>query len=246
MANERLVYDGLQQCPYLDGHVARMPLYRQAKYLGLEQADVRFQNQERRVGTCLYRPDCPTCSACRGIRIVVDDFSPTRSQRRVMKRWRDRYRIEYGPPKCSPEVLRMYNAHKDQRGLREDGAGAMTAEGYIGWLVNSCFHTMEMRYYVDDRLVGLGVLDLGATAASSVYFFFDPSPDVSKLSPGVFSVLEELAFCRTTGRKYLYLGLYVRDCTELSYKRNYYPHERVEFGNWVRYDRREDDPHYQG
>ena len=59
-----------------------MPLYRQFRYLDLAQADVRFQNQERRVGTCLYKPECPTCHACRGIRVQVDDFRPTRSQRR--------------------------------------------------------------------------------------------------------------------------------------------------------------------
>ena len=140
----------------------------------------------------------------------------------------------------------MYNAHKDVRGLREEDASPMTADGYVGWLVNSCFHTMEMRYFFDDQLVGVGVMDLGKEAASSVYFFFDPAPEIARLSPGVFSVLEEINFCRASGRKYLYLGLYVRDCSELAYKRNYYPHQRVEQGRWVSYGSRDEDPHITG
>ena len=119
----------------------------------------------------------------------------------------------------------------------------MTADCYVGWLVKSCFHTMEMRYYYDEALVGVGILDLGQNSASSVYYFFDPEPEISKLSPGVFSVMQELEFCRATGRKYLYLGLYVRGCKELSYKRNYYPHERVDQGAWKLYAEAGADPH---
>jgi arginine-tRNA-protein transferase len=175
--------------------------------------------------------------------VLVDDFKPTRSQRRVLKRWGENYRIEYGPPVCSGETLRLFNKHKDERNLREEGSTSMTEDGYAGWLMNSCFHTMEMRYFFKDRLVGVGILDLGEVAVSSVYFFFDPDSELSKLSPGVFSALQEIEFCRATGRKYLYLGLYVRKCSELSYKRNYYPHERVEQGTWTRHESSAVDPH---
>lgn len=223
--------------------MARMPLYRQMQYLTLEQADLRFQNQERRVGTCLYRTDCPTCSACRGVRVLANDFKPSRSQRRVMSRWKGHLRIEYGPASCSDQKLQLFNKHKNVRNLREEGSTEMSADGYVGWLVNSCFHTMEMRYYFDDALVGVGIMDLGQTSASSVYYFFDPDVTVSRLSPGVFSVMQELEFCRATGRKYLYLGLYVRDCSELSYKRNYYPHERFDQGEWRCYSGSKTDPH---
>ena len=106
----------------------------------------------------------------------------------------------------------------------------MDALGYISWLVNSCMLTIEMRYFFDDVLVGVGIIDLGRDAASSVYFYFDP--DKADLSPGTFSALEEIAFCRRTGRSHLYLGLYVEDCRHLSYKANFRPHERLVDGDW--------------
>lgn len=239
LSDEQLVYDGLQSCPYLDGRVARMPLYRQNRRLTPEQADVRLANAERRVGFSLYRTECPTCTECKGIRVLVGEFRPSKSQRRVARRWEalgDRLVIQTGRPTWSDEKLDLFNRHKFERGLAESDAEPMDAYGYAGWLLHSCTPTIEMTYHLDGALIGVGILDLGATSSSSVYFYFDPSPEISRLSPGVFSVLQEIAFCARTGRTHHYLGLWVRDCPSLSYKSAYYPHERLEDGDWRRYD----------
>ncbi len=236
MRRQILVYDGLHGCPYLPGKVARLPLYRQLAALTPEEADARFANAERRVGEALYRTACPTCRACQGIRVPVAAFVPTRSQRRVLKRWPAEGRIEVGPAFVSPQKVALFNAHKRARGLAEPDDVPMGAAEYAGWLVESCFETVEMRYYLGDRLIGVGVMDLGARSASSVYFYFDPAPEVSRLSPGVYSALQEIAFCRRTGREHLYLGLYVADCDQLNYKADYRPHERLVDGDWRRFD----------
>lgn len=238
MKKELLVYDGLQRCPYLPGKVARMPLYRQLRRLTPAETDERLANAERRVGHALYRTSCPTCTACRGIRIPVAAFQPSKSQRRVAKRLAH-LRVECGPPTYSQEKLDLFNRHKRERDLHDRDEPEMTPVGYVGWLVQSCTSTMEMSYFLDDRLVGVGILDLGRASASSVYFFFDPDPAFAKLSPGVFSVLQEIDFCRKTGRDYLYLGLWVRDCPQLAYKADYLPHERLEDGDWRIYGSRD-------
>lgn len=231
---ESLVYDGLQKCPYLPGRVARLPLYRQHRRLTLDETDGRFSSSERRVGGALYRTACPTCRACQGLRIVVDEFTPSRSQRRVAARWAERGRVEIGAPTVDAEKIALYNRHKQERDLAEPDDEAMTPLGYESWLVQSCFLTIEMRYYLDDRLAGVGIVDLGRTAASSVYFYFDPTPEIGRLSPGVFSALQEIELCRRTGREHLYLGLYVADSRHLAYKADYRPHERNFDGDWRR------------
>lgn len=231
---QKLVYDGLQRCPYRDGQVARMPLYRQLRRLTLDEADVRFENAERRVGSCLYQTSCPTCTACEGLRVPVADFKPSKSQRRVLNRWKGRARIEYGAATSSEAKLDLFNRHKRERGLISGEDQEMSAMGYASWLVHSCFATMEMRYFLDDRLVGVGIVDLGRRAISSVYFYFDPDPALLKHSPGVYSALMEIELCRQTGRDWLYLGLYVADCSKLNYKAQYRPHERLFDGAWRR------------
>ena len=243
MKKELLVYDGLQRCPYLPGKVARMPLYRQLRRLHPFETDRRLANAERRVGNALYRTSCPTCTACKGIRIPVNAFNPSRSQRRVWKRMSQRVEVSVGPPTFTAEKLELFNRHKRERGLHDPDEPEMTAVGYVGWLVHSCMNTVEMTYTMDGAIVAVGIVDVGHKAASSVYFFFDPSPGFAKLSPGVFSVMQEVAFCQATGRDFLYLGLWVRDCAPLAYKSNYYPHERLEDGDWLRYDSHDAEPH---
>jgi len=227
---QKLVYDGLQRCPYLEGRVARMPLYRQLRRLSLDETDLRFENAERRVGACLYRTECPTCTACEGIRIPVADFKPSKSQRRVANKWARHGRVEVGPVTFDADKLDLFNRHKRERGLVADDDGEMTPLGYVSWLVQSCVFTIEMRYFYDDELVGVGIVDLGRISASSVYFYFDP--DKSKLSPGVYSALREIELCRQSGRRYLYLGLFVEDCRHLSYKSQFRPHQRLVGGVW--------------
>lgn len=234
---QSLAYDGLQACPYRSGQVARLPLWRQLDALDLDQADAAFAGGERRVGRALYHTACPTCRACEPIRVLAAEFRPSRSQRRAARRWADAGgRVEVGPPEVDPERLGLYRAHKAGRGLAQDDDEPMTEDGYFGWLVDSCLPTVEMRYLIGDRLVGVGVADVGRTALSSVYFYFDPAPEVARLSPGVVSALEEIDLCARSGRPYLYLGLYVGDCAHLSYKADYHPHERYIDGDWRRSD----------
>ena len=227
---EKLVYDGLQRCPYLPGQVARLPLYRQDRRLTPDETDERLARAERRMGRCLYHAACPTCRACEGLRIDVAGFQPSKSQRRVLSRWGDRGRILYGTPTIDDEKLALYQRHKRERGLADADDPPMTAEAYQAWLVDSCMWHLEMRYYWLDRLVGVGIVDLGRTAASSVYFYFDP--EIGELSPGVYSVLQEVELCRRTHRAHLYLGLYVADCSHLAYKAGYRPHQRRIDGAW--------------
>ncbi|MFT7520598.1 MAG: arginyl-tRNA--protein-N-Asp/Glu arginylyltransferase [Kiritimatiellia bacterium] len=214
-----------------------MPLYRQQRKLSPAQADERFARAERRVGFSLYRTECPTCTACTGLRVVVSEFRPTRSQRRVAKRWRalgDRLRVTVGVPSWSEDKLAMFNRHKLQRGLADEQGELMDAYGYAAWLMHSCMLTIEMCYYIDDQLVAVGIVDVGQASASSVYFYFDPSDEISRLSPGVYSVMREVAWCARTNRSHYYLGLWVRDCASLSYKANYHPHELLRDGVWRR------------
>src|SRR5262245_33329227 len=107
-----------------------MPLYRQLRRLTLDETDRRLANAERRVGTCLYRTACPTCQACEGIRIPVENFAPSKSQRRVAKRWEGAGRVEIGPVTLTDEKLSLFNRHKRERGLAQPDDEEMTPLGY--------------------------------------------------------------------------------------------------------------------
>lgn len=225
---EQVVHDELEPCPYLEGQVARLPLRWQLEPLSGAELDLALDQGDRRVGRMLYRTSCPACSACEPLRIPVDRFRPSRSQRRVQRRNED-LRVEVGPATFSEEKLALYNRHKFERGLARQES-PMTRRGYEGWFLRTCVRTIEMRYLAAGRLVGLGILDQGARDCSSVYFFFDP--DEHRRSLGTYSTLCEIEWLRRQGGRYHYMGLYVADSQHLAYKASFHPHERRVGGQW--------------
>lgn len=232
MQREILVHDELEPCPYLDGQTARLPLRWQRTTLSPEELDAALARGERRVGRMLYRPTCPSCVACEPLRVPVAELVWSRSQRRVWKRNAD-LRVEVGPASYSDQKLALFNRHKLERGLAREER-ALGAEGYAGWFLRTCARTIETRYLLGDRLVGVGILDMGARDLSSVYFYFDP--DEADRSLGTFSALYECEWLRLQGGRHYYLGLYVEQSRHVSYKGQYHPHERLIDGEWRRFE----------
>jgi len=229
----RVVWDHPEECPYLPGQVARMPMRVPTDTLAPAEFDGLLAEGDRRNGVMLYRTRCPNCTACEPIRIPVDTFEVNKGQRRVLRRNED-LRMELGPPLLTEQHLELMNRHKLERGLSTLGV-PLDAEQYRSWLVMSCVDTQEVRYFVGERLVAVSILDMGAESCSSVYHYFDPSE--AQRSIGVYSVLQEIELCRARGIRWYYLGLYVADCTHLSYKANYYPHQRRIGGVWTTFER---------
>lgn len=196
----------------------------------------RLHVGDRRQGLVLYRPNCPACKACEAIRLDVEVFEPNKTQRRVHRRGLRNFEVEIGPPLLSSDRVALYNKHKVGRELLGEG-DPIDETGYGAFLVDSCTESFELRYRLigQDELAGVAIVDRGSDALSAVYTYFDP--ELAKLSPGVFSVLEQVELCKRWGLRWLYLGLYVADCSSMAYKATYLPHERLDNGRWVPFER---------
>ena len=88
-----------------------------------------------------------------------------------------------------------------------------------------CYH---MKYYVDDKFIAVGVVDLFPNCLSSVYFFYEP--EYKHLSLGVIGALKEIEYVQEMRPffpefKYYYLGYYVQNCQKMVYKGEYEPAE---------------------
>jgi arginine-tRNA-protein transferase len=225
----KIIEQSLEDCPYLPGQVACLPLRFPIDRVTPEGFDALLVRGDRRAGPVLYRTRCPACTACEPLRVGVASFRPSRSQWRVWRKNEREVRVELGSPAVTPRHVELYNRHKLERGLSR--GEPLDEQGYRLHLLESCVDTREVRYHVGDALVAVSILDFGSDSCSSVYHYFDP--DESARSLGVFSVLAEIALCQKLGLRFYYLGLYVRDCKSLSYKASYRPHERLIDGNWI-------------
>ncbi|MEC7986350.1 MAG: arginyltransferase [Myxococcota bacterium] len=231
-ARERIVYQELEPCPYIEGESSLMPLRWQLWRLTPTEFDRSLAQGDRRVGKMLYRTECPDCKACEPIRVPVRTFKRSKSQRRTWNKCAE-VEVEIGRVLFTATRLKMYNRHKHERGLAKNER-LMTRESYEGWFSKTCTDTQEFRYKLNGKIIGISVLDFGENDASSVYFFFDP--DYSHLSLGTFSALYEIDWMNRNGMRYYYLGLFVESCAHLKYKSRYYPNERLINGQWVRFD----------
>ena len=231
---ELLVHDEPMGCPYLPDQTARLPLRLPLARLSRTQLDQRLRLGERRQGRLVYRTDCPQCQACEAIRIPVRDFELNRTQRRVVRRGRSLIETELGPVQTDERRALLYNKHKLERGLAQDG-GLTSAASYAVVLADSCCETFELRFSVGGALIGVAIVDRSERALSAVYCYYDPAH--AALSPGVYSILYQLDLCRRWGLDYLYLGLTIDRCDAMLYKRRYLPHERLLAGSWQRFER---------
>ena len=232
-AREVLVHEGTSPCPYLRGETARLPWRLPLRPLSRAEFSQRLIAGDRRQGMLLYRPACPTCNACQAIRLDVQEFRPSRSQRRVLRRGGHELHTQIARPTLTLEKVRLYNRHKIERGLLV-GQELVDPTGYEEFLVDTCAETFELSYSYGGTLVGVAVTDRAADALSAVYCFYDP--DFGWLSPGTFSILTQIELCRAWGLRYLYLGLYVAGCAAMAYKAHFLPHERLVNGRWDRFD----------
>ncbi|XP_066584197.1 arginyl-tRNA--protein transferase 1-like isoform X3 [Prorops nasuta] len=83
------------------------------------------------------------------------------------------------------------------------------------------YGSFHEQYWLDGKLIAVGVIDILPLCVSSVYFFYDP--DYSYLSLGTFSSLRELYLTRQLNKiqnnlKYYYMGFYIHSCPKMRYK----------------------------
>lgn len=235
----RVIQDRFDRCVYRPGQISRCPARVPAEPLSPGQLDILLNEGDQRVGGTVFRTTCPFCHACEPVRIDVASFTLSHSHRRVWARNERDLRVDIGPPALSRRRVGLWNRHRRVRGLLTDQS-RRDPLGYHEWLVESCAPTVEVRYTLDDRLVGLSLLDLGSISANSAYHYYDPS--LAKRSIGVYSVLKEIELCHSLGIRWYYLGLWAADSVPLQYKSKYYPHERFVRGTWKRFESREQDP----
>ncbi|XP_030298250.1 arginyl-tRNA--protein transferase 1 isoform X4 [Sparus aurata] len=88
------------------------------------------------------------------------------------------------------------------------------------------YGSFHQQYWLDGRIVAVGVIDILPTCVSSVYLYYHP--DFASLSLGSYSALREIAFTRQLQKQspklsFYYLGFYIHSCPKMRYKGQYRP-----------------------
>lgn len=229
-------------CPYLPDQVERKVFTHLVGPRAAEMNDILTQGGFRRSQNIAYRPACENCRACVSVRILVDEFQPTRSMKRVLASNRDIVSSAI-PADPSTEQYSLFRKYLDSRHL-EGGMSDMSALDYAIMVEDTHVRTRLIEYRerkpgfgVDSsrhgELLAVALTDVMSDGLSMVYSFFQPG--LEKRSLGTFMILDHINRTRAMGLPYVYLGYWVRGSEKMDYKSRYQPQEHLTQRGWERF-----------
>jgi leucyl-tRNA---protein transferase len=200
--------------------------------------DQRLQNAQhygwlmsqgfRRSGDQIYRPHCINCNACQSLRILVNDYIPTKSQKRLLKK-NSEFNIKV-KNELQDNYYSLYESYINQ--VHTDGSmfPANFAQ-YQSFLSCDLTQQLFLEVWHEETLISVAVTDLLSNALSAVYTFYHP--DYRKNGIGAFSIIQQILLANELDKKFLYLGYQIDDCQKMNYKNRYYPHQVLKENSWI-------------
>ena len=210
------------KCSYLADKEQSMH-YKVINDCSVDECQDFIERGYRRFGKMYFRPICEGCDECKSIKIDVNNFKFSKSQRRVLKKG-SFIKSYIQRPSMSKQHLELFDKYhnfmKDKKGWEHSG---VDAKNYHSSFVDA-HHDFgyEVLYYDEDKLIGIDLIDVLENGISSIYFYYDP--DYSEYSLGKLSLYNQILYAQNAKKSWIYLGYYVEDCPSLSYKSHYKPY----------------------
>jgi leucyl-tRNA---protein transferase len=215
-------------CDYLPGRSARSVFLISDRDPAGTDYQYLIKQGFRRSGDLVYRPYCRECQACIPARVPVEQFNPSRNQRRIWKKNAD-LRVVKKPPVFNEVHFDLYRRYLNAR----HPGGGMCESGpkeYIQFLSSNWAGTWFYEFILDSTVVAVAVVDHLDDALSAVYTFFDPQ--LRHRSLGSYAILWEIRQTRGLGLPFLYLGYWIEACSKMAYKKDFHPIEGQMDGHW--------------
>lgn len=225
-----------QPCPYLPGKLERKLFTHLTRGRSRPLVDSLLTGGFRRSQNIAYMPYCETCSACVPVRILVDEFQPRRTLKRIWRQNRDVSQRKIGANPTS-EQYAVFRDYIDSR-HREGGMADMSVLDYAMMVEDSAVTTQLTEYRSgcsstsDGTLLAVALADRLSDGISMVYSFYDP--DQSERSLGSYMIMEHVEQARRLGLPYVYLGYWIDGSRKMDYKTRFRPQEHLTADGWQR------------
>lgn len=226
-----------QPCPYLHGRAERKLFTALTGDRARELNNALSRQGFRRSQNVVYRPSCESCVACMSARIRVRDFTPSRSQRRVLRR-NATLRRAATSAWATDEQFELFRRYLDHRHA-DGGMADMDIFEFAAMIEETPVRTRVFEYRAppppgaaprDGDLAAVCLTDVLDDGLSLVYSFYDPARSSDSL--GAWMILDHVAMAREAGLPYVYLGYWVPGSRKMAYKAGFDALEIYKGGVW--------------
>ena len=216
-------------CSYLQNRLARSQVATPSHAIDSSTYSDLVHIGFRRSGAFTYRPICDTCTSCIPVRVDVNKYKPSRSQKRAIRQHTSLSTTVLSLKNSSEHYelyLKYQNARHSGGGMDHD-----SREQYRHFLLQSNVNSQLIEFRENRRLVAVSIIDELSDGISAVYTFFDT--DDKSSSYGTYSICWQIDHCRRLGLPYLYLGYWIKESPKMSYKTTFRPLQGLIADKWI-------------
>lgn len=223
-------------CGYLPNKMAQSLIAAPQHLVDAKVYSGLIQQGFRRSGKFSYRPHCENCQECIPVRIILDQFSPNRSQKRAFKQ-HNNLTTAILPVGFHEEHYALYASyqrarHSEEKIQDQTAPQENDVEQYQSFLCQSNVESVMVEFRENEQLKMVSVIDIVRDGISAVYTFYETKDTAT--SYGTYNVLWQTLWAKELGLPYLYLGYWIRDSKKMAYKQNYQPLEKLIDGEWIK------------
>ena len=210
------------KCSYIKGHT-QSTHYKMIENCSTQDCQDLIERGFRRFGKMYFRPICSDCQECQSIKIDAQNFTFSKSAKRVLKK-AGHIKSYIQKPTLTQEHLELFKKyHLYMKDRKEWEYHDTTPQHYYqSFVTGHSDFGHEVLYFDENKLIAVDLIDILEDGISSIYFYYDP--DYSAYSLGKLSLYKQIQFALGSHKKWIYLGYYVEQCPSLSYKANYKPY----------------------
>ncbi len=214
-------------CSYLSGKYEKLLIALEKQLQTPDGYSWLLSQGFRRSGEQVYRPHCQNCQACQSIRVITEQFLPSKSQKRLLKK--NQYLTIKIQTKAQDNYFDLYKKYINA--IHADGAMYPPNKAqYSSFLAADLTPQLFIETWDDNKLICVAVTDVLPDALSAVYTFYHP--DYKKSALGISSILKQLEVCQQYQKQFLYLGYQIDDCKKMNYKNRYFPYQILKKNTW--------------